>query len=66
MKKIIFLAFLSASFMSAQQLSTTSGTVTIKSGASMNVSGLILNPDADHHFRPVLILLFFEYYLQCS
>jgi len=48
MKKIIFLAFLSASFMSAQQLSTTSGTVTIKSGASMNVSGLILNPDADH------------------
>ena len=48
MKKIIFLAFLSASFMSAQNLTTTSGTVTIKSGASMNVNGLGLNPTADH------------------
>lgn len=48
MKKIIFLTFLSASFMSAQELSTNSGTVTIKSGASMNVSGLVLNPSADH------------------
>ena len=48
MKKIIFIAFLSASFMSAQELSTTNGTVTIKSGASMNVNGLILNPTTDH------------------
>ena len=48
MKKIIFLAFLSASFMSAQNLTTTSGTVTIKSGASINVNGLGLNPTADH------------------
>ena len=48
MKKIIFIAFLSASFMSAQELSTTNGTVTIKSGASMNVNGLVLNPTTDH------------------
>lgn len=34
--------------MSAQNLTTTSGTVTIKSGASMNVNGLGLNPTADH------------------
>ncbi len=34
--------------MFAQNLATTSGTVTIKSGASMNVSGLVLNPAADH------------------
>jgi hypothetical protein len=48
MKKIIFIAFLSASFISAQELSTTNGTVTIKSGASMNVNGLVLNPTTDH------------------
>ncbi len=48
MKKILFIAFLSASFMSAQELSTTNGTVTIKSGASMNVNGLVLNPTTDH------------------
>jgi hypothetical protein len=48
MKKIIFIAFLSASFMSAQELSTMNGTVTIKSGASMNVNGLVLNPTTDH------------------
>ena len=48
MKKIIFIAFLSASFMSAQELSTTNGTVTIKSGASMNVNGLVLKPTTDH------------------
>ena len=48
MKKIIFIAFLSASFMSAQDLSTTNGTVTIKSGASMNVNGLVLKPTTDH------------------
>ena len=48
MKKIIFIAFLSASFMSAQEFATTSGTVTIKSGASMNVNGLVLKPTTDH------------------
>ena len=48
MKKIIFLTFLSASFMSAQEFATTSGTVTIKSGASMNVNGLVLKPTTDH------------------
>jgi hypothetical protein len=48
MKKIIFIAFLSASFISAQELSTTNGTVTIKSSASMNVNGLVLNPTTDH------------------
>ena len=48
MKKIIFITFLSTSLISAQELSTTSGTVTIKSGASMNVNGLVLNPTTDH------------------
>lgn len=48
MKKIIFITFLSTSLISAQELSTTSGTVTIKSGASMNVNGLVLKPTTDH------------------
>lgn len=48
MKKIIFITFLSTSLISAQELSTTNGTVTIKSGASMNVNGLVLNPTTDH------------------
>jgi hypothetical protein len=48
MKKIIFITFLSTSLISAQELSTTNGTLTIKSGASMNVRGLILNPAEDH------------------
>jgi hypothetical protein len=48
MKKIIFITFLSTSLISAQKLSTTIGTVTIKSGASMNVNGLVLKPTTDH------------------
>ena len=48
MKKIILITFLSTSLISAQKLSTTIGTVTIKSGASMNVNGLVLNPTTDH------------------
>ncbi|RIA09310.1 putative secreted protein (Por secretion system target) [Flavobacteriaceae bacterium MAR_2010_72] len=48
MKKILFFTFLSVSFMSAQELTITNGSFTIKSGASLNVDGLVLSPSADH------------------